>query len=378
MAIVTLAPASAALLACLVPFVLLLYRSLRQTPWPFINDYPRDVFRRKARREYETNAKDLLAKGLAQHGGPFGIFTTQGPKLILPPKHIDWVKANKDLDHSAQAQDDFLAGYAGFEGQTALHHEGRLLMDVIKAKLSKNEHNVATLTAHLEDALQDLWRSGQAWHAVDWFQDTTAIISRAAASVFVGPRLGRSQQWQDISVNYVLGYFTGVMEVRQWPRWLRPLVHYFNPSSRSCRSLVEQGRAMLDDELARRDRERQKAQREGTALPVYADAIEWVSAAAGDRPVDHGALQLGLGVAALFTTAEALRQTVLEICSHGDLVLPLREEVEQAVHESGWTMNALMKMKLLDSVMKEAQRTSPALGTSFPQTDNERQQRANS
>lgn len=45
----------------------------------------------------------------------------------------------------------------------------------------------------------------------------------------------------------------------------------------------------------------------------------------------------------------------------------MREEIQQAISECGWTMSALFKMKLLDSVMEESQRTLPPLGMS--QTD---------
>ena len=97
----------------------------------------------------------------------------------------------------------------------------------------------------------------------------------------------------------------------------------------------------------------------------YDDAIEWTTtaaAAAAGEPIDQGAVQLGLAVAAVFTTSEALRQTILELCKNADIIPELRAEIQQAIAESGWTMRALFKMKLLDSVMKEGQRTLPALG----------------
>jgi cytochrome P450 len=96
---------------------------------------------------------------------------------------------------------------------------------------------------------------------------------------------------------------------------------------------------------------------------IYNDAIEWTTAAAANDPVNHGAVQLRLAVAAVLTTSEALRQTLLELCENADVVPVLREDVRQAVSESRWTMNALFKMRLLNSCIKESQRTLLALGT---------------
>jgi cytochrome P450 len=158
-----------------------------------------------------------------------------------------------------------------------------------------------------------------------------------------------------VTVKYVTDYFTVVGQLRQWPASIRPIAHYFNPLSRACKQGMSQVRAMLREEEVRR----RAAKASGA---IFNDAIEWTSAAAGDKDIDQAALQLGLAIAALFTTSEALRQTVVELCKNTDIVPAIREEIQQAISEFGWTMSALFKMKLLDSVMKESQRTLPPLG----------------
>ena len=65
-------------------------------------------------------------------------------------------------------------------------------------------------------------------------------------------------------------------------------------------------------------------------------------------------------MAAVVTTSELLKQTLIEICSH-ELMIPLREEVEAVVHEPGWSPAALTNMRLLDSVIKETQRLNSAV-----------------
>ena len=145
-------------------------------------------------------------------------------------------------------------------------------------------------------------------------------------------------------------------QLRQWPAAIRSNAHYFNPFSRACKQGMRQVHDMLREEVVRR----RAAKASGA---IYNDAIEWTSAAAGDKKdIDQAALQLGLAIAALFTTSEALRQTIVELCKNTDIIPAMREEIQQAISEFGWNMSALFKMKLLDSVPKESQRTLPPLG----------------
>lgn len=211
------------------------------------------------------------------------------------------------------------------------------------------------LNASLSEALKQYWGDSEAWHLIHWQQDTTGIISRAAASIFVGPVLAKDAEWQRVTIKYVMDYLTAIGQLRRWPASIRPIAHYFNPFSRACKQGMRRVRIMLQEEVVRR-----RAAKSSGA--IYNDAIEWTSAAACDENIDQAALQLGLAVAALFTTSEALRQTVVELCKNTDIIPAVREEIQQAISESGWTMSALFKMKLLDSVMKESQRTLPPLG----------------
>ena len=343
------------LIAIVVSAGLYLYKKRQRHLFPAVNDYPNDHNRKKAYARYEAESKELIATGLAEHQGPITILTSGGPKVILPASLTDWVKANKDLDHPALVKDDYLSDYPGFEAQTAVHHSDRILINVIKSKLSKNEGSVDVLNASLSEALKQHWGDSEAWHLIDWQQDTTSIISRTAASVFVGSVLAKDPEWQRVTVKYVMDYFTAVGQLRWWPAIIRPIAHYFNPLSRACKQGMKQVRVMLRAEVARR-----RAAKASDA--TYNDAIEWISAATGDKDIDQAPLQLGLAIAALFTTSEALRQTIVELCKNTDIIPALREEIQQAISECGWTMSALFKMKLLDSVLKESQRTLPPLG----------------
>ena len=348
-----------------ISFVAALYLYLlrnRRPLFPVVNACAGDYTGRKSHALYEANARELIANGLAEHDGPITILTISGPKVILPSSLWNWVKSNKDLDHPELVKEDYMAGSPGFEAQTILHHDDHLLVNVIKSKLSKNEHILPILNAGIQEALSQHWGNGSDWHAIDWQRDTTGIISGAAAAVSASPALAQNDEWQQLTVNYTMSSFMALGPLKAWPAPLRSVAHYFHPLSRSSRRLMSRARDMTKQEVDRRRAMLTKASEVGMPAPVHDDGLEWIRQAVNDRDVDHGALQLALAIAALFTTSEALRQTILELCKHQELIPDLREEIQQAVSQLGWTTRALFRMELLDSVMKEAQRTLPALG----------------
>lgn len=189
-----------------------------------------------------------------------------------------------------------------------------------------------------------------AWKAVDWAKDGLNLISRMSASVFVGEELSRDETWQQVSTNYGMTVFLAARALRQWPRWLRPLVQWFLPACKSCRAEVKRAREVLEKTLAKRAADGKE----------HDDSITWFSEIAAGKSYDPVAAQLGMSMAAVVTTSELLKQTVIEICSH-DLIAPLREEIEAVVHEHGWSPAALTNMRLLDSIIKETQRMNSAV-----------------
>lgn len=50
---------------------------------------------------------------------------------------------------------------------------------------------------------------------------------------------------------------------------------------------------------------------------------------------------------------------MLQIALHPEYIEPLREEITTTILHHGWTHNALLKMGLMDSFMKESQRVKP-------------------
>ncbi|PPJ57664.1 hypothetical protein CBER1_00075 [Cercospora berteroae] len=325
---------------------------LKRSPFSIINSYPYDFLNRKAHKTYLENAQELITHGLEKHNSPIALATPSGPLIILPAELIDWVRTNPDLDHQELVLQPYFGKFPGFEANKIMHDDpDNLVINLIKKKLSQNGGLVPILSRHIGEALDELWTENEEWHLIEWYGSTMGLISRAAEAVFAGEKLSRDGEWQRMTMRYATGFFSAAFELMRWPAWTRLIVHWFLPGARDCRKLVRDVRRVMREEMKRREKERTEGKEE-----EYSDAVKWSEELAGGKEVDHGAVQLSLAMAALHTTSSALRQVLLDLCEHAELVEPLREEVRNAVKDHGVTAAAVAKMHLLDSVMKESQR----------------------
>jgi len=119
---------------------------------------------------------------------------------------------------------------------------------------------------------------------------------------------------------------------------------------------------MMNEVLERRREEAEKTKLGGRSPLEYNHALAWTQTASSGK-AEAGDIQLSLAMSALFTTSELLRQVLLDLAAHPDLVEPLREEVSQQISTHGVSVAATSSMVLIDSVLKESQRQSATLGT---------------
>jgi hypothetical protein len=154
--------------------------------------------------------------------------------------------------------------------------------------------------------------------------------------------------------------FMATRALRAYPSWSRPFIHWFLPACRTCRAEVKRARKILLQELdSRTSLKKEAATGSGQAKGKYEDTITWVEEAQAGRAYDPVGTQLGMAMAAVVTTSELLKQALIEICTHSELIVPLRDEILASVRAHGWTTAGLFNMQLLDSVVKETQRLNP-------------------
>ncbi|CAI7586534.1 unnamed protein product [Penicillium bialowiezense] len=340
---------------------LLVFLSWRQTKrpiFPTINSYPRDWTLTRAHAEFISNARGLIQEGVQKFDGPFRIITTLGSRIILPTSYIDWLKNCPDLGHQELVHDEYFAAYPGMEGQKVVTDPRKILINVTKTKLNSQNGQCELLHEHITEALDELWKSDEDWHTINWSDHAVRFIGRMSASVFVGPELARNPKWQDLTLTSTLNTFQGVRSLRAWPAALRPLVHWFLPELRTCREQLRRARLMLQPIFDHRASE--KAACQGTEQNAkFNDTIQWMEDVAAGRPYDATGAQIAFAISAMHTTSDLLKQALLDICMHPELIPALREEAAHAIKESEWSTAGVFKMQLLDSAIKETQRLKP-------------------
>lgn len=139
------------------------------------------------------------------------------------------------------------------------------------------------------------------------------------------------------------------------------MVHHFLTTTRKIRSHLAKGKAIIGEEVERRKLIREgKLPAEDEARPQ--DTLDWfdtLSKSSG-RPVNLSHAQMSLSLAAIHTTSNLLTNVMYDLAAYPEYIQPLRDEIKAVVDEDGsLKKTSLLKMKLMDSVIKESQRLHP-------------------
>lgn len=185
------------------------------------------------------------------------------------------------------------------------------------------------------------------------------VIARVSSRVFLGSELCRDPEWLDVTKNFSQTQNTGLLNLRMYPKFLRPLVYWVDPVTKATRKRYLEGKAIVEGLLKRRAEERQECLARGEPAPVYNDSIEWAEQEANGKPFDATDIQLFLSFAALHTSSDLITQTMLHLAQDPENFEALRQEMIGVLPVTGWKKTSLYQLKLLDSAIKEAQRMKP-------------------
>ncbi|KAM0387510.1 hypothetical protein ACHAPZ_009317 [Fusarium culmorum] len=189
------------------------------------------------------------------------------------------------------------------------------------------------------------------------------IVSRMSSRIFMGEELCKDDNWLKVSIEYTVQLFQTADELRSYPRWTRPYIHWFLPSCQAVRRKLQEARDLLQPHIDRRNIVKQEAIAEGRPSP-FDDSIEWFEKEYKGKS-DPATQQIQLSLVAIHTTTDLLLETMLNIALHPELLGPLREEIVTVLRAEGLKKTSLYNMKLMDSVIKESQRLRPVLLGSF-------------
>jgi cytochrome P450 len=192
------------------------------------------------------------------------------------------------------------------------------------------------------------------WTSMPAMRTITQIVCRIHSRLSVGLPLCRDPDYVDIFKQFTGSVANNAAIINLFPSFLRPIAgRIFTPAPSSIRRALKSLGPMIQDRL---DKEKEYG---GDWPGKPNDLITWilVEAKGQERTPRSVVLRLfAVNFAANHTTTIAFVFGLFRLAEHPEYAQPMREEVESAIMEDGWTKGAIGKMFKVDSFLKEVQR----------------------
>jgi len=200
------------------------------------------------------------------------------------------------------------------------------------------------------------------WVKIPAYTTSFQIVGRTVNRFFVGLPLCRDPDWLDLNTHFAVNVFLSATIINIFPGFLKPIAgRLLTRMPASMKRAAKHLAPMIEERLMMEDQHQSK---DWPGKPN--DLISWLLDEATEdkqRTVSELVTRvLAIEVAAIHTTSSAFCNALYELAAHPDIVGHLREEVQAAVKESGWTKESISKMRKLDSFLKETLRLSGSGG----------------
>ncbi|TLS20367.1 uncharacterized protein PpBr36_11369 [Pyricularia pennisetigena] len=328
---------------------------------PWLNQKaPTELTSSKRRAEFIAKPIEHLHKGSTQFKDtPYKLNTENGPVLVLPPKYVNELKSDRNLDFKSIASENTHAYLPGFEPLNS----PPTLPQIINKHLTKALLSLTQpISLETTNALKDVFKESKEWTTITPSQ-IGLVVSRMSSRIFMGKELCNDKEWIETSSDYVFTLFRHQLEIAEWPRRLRPLANWLSPQGAVVRQKLQRCRDVLQPHLEKRQAVIDQALARGEKSP-YNDAIEWFADTIG-KNYDAASAQIGLSLVAIHTTADLLTQTMYDLAKNPELIPALRQEVIDVLSTNGLTKLSFQKLVLVDGSLKESQRLRPIFTTFF-------------
>jgi hypothetical protein len=325
-----------------------------------------------AATSWTKHAAETLARGREiTNDGFFQIMTGNGPKIVVPNRYLEEVRASKELDtkKGLDAQKAFSTEhfwrYSGMIGFKAMRLYPEPIRHVVTGKVNAAmfamTKELASEAVDVIDASMPSKGAADAcWQSVAMQPVCEEIVARLSTLLFLGRDACRNRSWINIVRSYTFNAFRASAKLRACSPLLRPLAHQFwFTESKIVREQCADAAITIKPLIE--ERQRLIDAGEYKALKV-GDTLGWLleSSQRYGQHIDAVGSQMLLTLGAVHNTTETMHVAVLDLCKHPEVVQPLRDELVRVLkEEGGWNKNIFTKLRLLDSFLKESQRMLP-------------------
>ncbi|KAJ7457533.1 cytochrome P450 [Mycena galericulata] len=278
--------------------------------------------------------------------------------VVSSPELVHELRQSRDEDLSAVLGFGaiFAANYTLGPAFVANDYHVKVIQSAMTRSITAR---FADIKDEVSAAFQDeVLLSGDDWTAVPALMTVLRVISRASNRLFVGLPLCRDPDYGKLTVEFSNDVMKSAKRINLFPHFLKPIVgpmlsHLSRDMKRAKKHLVPiiEERLRLEEEHGPNWSERPN------------DLISWLlEHAEGDERTPHNLTQrmLMVNFVAIHTSANTFTQALYHLAHSPEYAVPLREELEAAVREEGWTKTAMNNCIKLDSFLRESQRFNGA------------------
>ncbi|ETS77988.1 hypothetical protein PFICI_10050 [Pestalotiopsis fici W106-1] len=310
----------------------------------------------KRRKAFFAGAAALYDQGYAAfRDKPFRLTTVDGERIVVPTSALDELRRLPDetISNKEALNKTVENRYTG------LHADNKLLNHIIRADLTRNLSRLnPRLGEEVARTVDEVLGPCEDWTRVTIHQKFLRIVAIVSGQIFLGPELCRKEEYLYASINYTVDVFAAIRKLKAWHHLLRPVAQYFIPEIKTLNEHRIKAREFLLPII----KERKAAAAAGQELPD--DMLQWMINKADEFQFSDQELadtQLTLSLAAIHTTSATATDILSELVVRPEVVEELRGEIKEVLqrHDGVIHTQTLFEMKLLDSVMREAQRVSP-------------------
>jgi cytochrome P450 len=337
---------------------------LKKQPFAWLIGTLRSVTRIRgwARQGYNKYSKSNI---------PFTIPTMdRGRLVIIPPQQIKKVYALTDtvLDVHDTQNENLQMKWTVWDKHVI---EERLQVNVIHNQLNKNLAHVTTnIYEEIEFGFKRMWGTSNEWTDVHVWDTSLRIIAGAANGVFCGKPLCRNPEFLDALRDHAMGIFGSALVIGCTPNLFKPIPGAI--AAATCQYLFRRAAKMSLPFIKERldNTAKLKADPSFDWTPPN-DGLQWIIdecyTSGNPSQLDPGRVchrLLLINDVSLHTTSFTMQDFILNLFSTDPslgYVEILREECAAALEEAGgtWTRQAIDKLKLVDSAIRESMRLSP-------------------
>ncbi|KAF8997909.1 cytochrome P450 [Cyathus striatus] len=274
--------------------------------------------------------------------------------VVSGTEHFEELKRVSDEHLSAPLALDEIIQVSHTMGREVTYNPYHI--PIIRSQLTRN---LGVLFPEMRDelvtALTEHIPLSEGWEKYPIMNTLLPVISRTTNRVLVGLPLCRNLELIRIGINFTTDVMTVSTIMNMLPSFTHPLAAFIlTGASRNVRRTMK-----LIAHVVEERKKLQKTGFSGAESPVF---LTWLLEDAIDQEQSLEKLArrlLALNFSAIHTTTLTFLQVLYNLAARKEYVKPLREEVDNAISQEGWTRAAVEKMKKIDSFIRETQRLYP-------------------